>query len=205
MPENPFQLNLFRTPPTQSAPPSLPKAGNASSLGSHPTNEMLEAFSRARLIKVGAPELAARIHVRWNPRMRSTAGMASPARALVTLNPRLCEFGAAELERTLLHELAHLLAHARAGRRRIAPHGPEWKRACTDLGLVDEKRCHNLPLPQRTLARPHLYECPRCKVQVDRVRPFRGKAACLDCCRTHNRGQYDDRFRFRPLPQPKRA
>ena len=68
--------------------------------------------------------------------MRSTAGMAYPRRSLVTLNPRLREFGDEEVDRTLRHELAHLLAHHRAGRRRIAPHGPEWARACRDLGLA---------------------------------------------------------------------
>src|ERR1700687_2873461 len=40
-----------------------------------------------------------------------------------------------EIERTLRHELAHLLAQFRVGRRRIAPHGAEWRRACRDLGI----------------------------------------------------------------------
>src|SRR5207237_3228502 len=42
-----------------------------------------------------------------------------------------------EIERTLRHELAHLLAQWRNGRRRIAPHGSEWSRACRALGLGD--------------------------------------------------------------------
>ena len=64
---------------------------------------------------------------------------------LISLNPRLCEHGADEIDRTLRHELAHLLAQFRAGRRRILPHGAEWREACRDLGIADEKRCHTLP------------------------------------------------------------
>ncbi|MHA3775095.1 SprT family zinc-dependent metalloprotease [Verrucomicrobiota bacterium sgz303538] len=128
--------------------------------------------------------------------MRSTAGLAYPGKALVVMNPRLREFGDAEIDRTLRHELAHLLAHHRAGRRRIAPHGPEWRRACRDLGLADEKRCHDLPLPRRSMTRQHAYQCPSCALIVRRVRPIKRKSACLTCCRAHSGGRYDDRFRL---------
>jgi SprT protein len=149
-----------------------------------------------RQIGVACEELTARVQVRWNPRMRSTAGMAYPARALITLNPRLLTFGNAEIDRTVRHELAHLLAHHRAGRRRIAPHGHEWKAACRDLGLTDESRCHTLPLPRRQMNRPHAYRCPSCGITIRRTPPMRKKAACLACCRMHTRGRYDERFRF---------
>jgi predicted SprT family Zn-dependent metalloprotease len=159
----------------------------------------LERFARELLHGAGYGELARRVHVRWNARMRSTAGMASAAKALVTLNPRLVEFGWPEIDRTLRHELAHLLAHERAGRRRIAPHGREWQRACEALGLADEKRCHDLPLPRRHLSPRHHYRCPICTVVIGRVRPLRRKSACLACCRRHNRGRYDERFRFEKI------
>jgi predicted SprT family Zn-dependent metalloprotease len=102
----------------------------------------------------------------------------------------------AEVDRTLRHELAHLLARCRHGRRAIAAHGPEWRQACIDLGLTDEKRCHELPLPRRRLERKYLYRCRFCKLEVRRVRPFRRAVACLKCCRAYNRGRYDERFRF---------
>lgn len=148
------------------------------------------------LAPLGCADLARRVRVYWNPRMRSTAGMAYPKQAFIKLNPRLREIGDDEVDRTLRHELAHLLAHHRAGRRRIAPHGKEWRRACADLGLADESRCHTLPLPRRTIARRHVYRCPGCHAEVRRVRPFRRATACLACCRAHNGGHYDDRFRF---------
>ena len=56
------------------------------------------------------------------------------------LNPRLKQLPvpqrASEIRRTLRHELAHLVAYVRAGRRRIKPHGEEWKQACKDLGIA---------------------------------------------------------------------
>lgn len=162
----------------------------------------LEKRCRELLCALGCDPLAVRVSVRWNPRMRSTAGMAFAAKALITLNPRLNEFGDEEVDRTLRHELAHLLAHYRAGRRRIAPHGPEWRQACRDLGLDDEKRCHTLPLPRRAIRPKHFYRCPGCGTEVHRVRPFRGKSACLKCCRRHNRGRYDERFRFVRITAP---
>jgi len=163
----------------------------------------VEANARKLLRALHCDDLAKRLSIRWNPRMRSTAGTALVAKALITLNPRLWDFGAAEVDRTLRHELAHLLAHHRAGRRRISPHGPEWKQACHDLGLLDEKRCHTLALPRRELTARHFYRCPACAQEVKRVRPFRRKTACLDCCRQHNRGRYDDRFRFLKIPAAK--
>ncbi|MEP6670000.1 MAG: SprT-like domain-containing protein [Chthoniobacter sp.] len=160
----------------------------------------VEAKARKLLRALQCDDLAKRVCIRWNPRMRSTAGTALVAKALITLNPHLWDFGAAEVDRTLRHELAHLLAHHRAGRRRISPHGPEWQQACRDLGLLDEKRCHTLALPRRELTARHFYRCPACAEEVKRVRPFRRKTACLDCCRRHNRGRYDERFRFLKIP-----
>jgi predicted SprT family Zn-dependent metalloprotease len=162
----------------------------------------LEKIVRDLLRPLGCPEFAARVRVRWNARMRSTAGTAHAGKCLITLNPRLRDFGDAEVDRTLRHELAHLLAHFRAGRRRISPHGREWQQACRDLGLADEKRCHDLPLPRREMTARHFYRCPHCAVVLSRVRPLRGKSACLACCREHNRGHYAERFRFTRINAP---
>jgi predicted SprT family Zn-dependent metalloprotease len=112
------------------------------------------------------------------------------------MNPKLLQFGMEEVDKTLRHELAHLVARARAGRRRIEPHGPEWRQACRDLGLADEKRCHDLPLPRTRQRIRHRYRCPQCRRDYDRVRPFRRAVACFECCRAHSRGTYDERFRL---------
>jgi predicted SprT family Zn-dependent metalloprotease len=188
------QLNFFREltrllRPTAPAPatPALPAEGSDAAL-------IIRA--RSLLAALGCDALAEKVCVIWNPRMRSTAGTAHAGRSLITLNPKLRAFGSDEVDRTLRHELAHLLAHHRAGRRRISAHGPEWRKACRDLGLGDEKRCHALPLPTRTMRPKHFYECPGCRVTVARVRVLRRKSACLACCRQHNGGRYDGRFQF---------
>jgi predicted SprT family Zn-dependent metalloprotease len=102
-----------------------------------------------------------------------------------------------EVERTLRHELAHLLAQWRVGRRRIAPHGEEWRQACRDLGIADEARCHDLPFPAKTYAPRYVYRCPNCKEEFPRVRRIRRAIACLACCRKHNGGDFDPRFRLK--------
>ena len=145
----------------------------------------------------GCRIIAVRVTVAWHPRLSSTAGLARPADVLVLLNPRLKEY-AEEVDRTLRHELAHLIAFVRAKGRRIKAHGPEWKKACVDLGIPGESRCHALPLPRRLITRRHVYRCPRCHFILRRVRPIRARRrlACLDCCKLHARGRYDSRFEF---------
>lgn len=150
----------------------------------------LEVIGGALLRAAGAPALAALLRVEWNPRLRSAAGRAHYNERLISLNPRLHEHGPLEIERTLRHELAHLLAHSRAPRRRISPHGPEWRRACIDVEIPDETRCHTLPFPvQRRRAR-FLYRCPKCGREFPRVRLIRRRLACLACCRTYHGGNF---------------
>jgi predicted SprT family Zn-dependent metalloprotease len=164
----------------------------------------LEAQARALLQSVGALKIVPLVTVVWSARLRTAAGRADFHRNVITLNPLLRAHGDDEVDRTLRHELAHLVAHSRRGRRRIAPHGPEWRQACRDLGIGDEQRCHSLPFPRQTRARPFLYRCPRCAREFPRVRRIRRGVACLACCRRYNRGQYDPQFRLQLVaaPQP---
>lgn len=147
----------------------------------------------------GAGAIAQALCVAWNGRMRSTAGMACYRRRTIFLNPRLCEFGSEEVRRTLLHELAHFLAEFRAGRRKIEPHGAEWRQACGDLGIPGEPRCHSLPLPRSPKTVRYIYQCPCCGHLLRRVRKIRRSLACLACCKKYSGGKYDARFRFLPI------
>jgi len=157
----------------------------------------LEAKARQILSALDAEELANAIHVEWNARLCSAAGRADSRRNLVSLNPRLHDHDAAEIERTLRHELAHLLAQFRAGRRRVPPHGAEWKGACHDLGIADEARCHSLPFPVKQRTRRFLYRCSRCGKDFPRVRRLKRAVACLDCCRKFNGGKFDPKAKLR--------
>ena len=185
-----FFLRFFSqpAPPKSANPTAPPPAGHDSKLG---------ARARELLSAVGASALLPALRVEWNSRMRTAAGRAEYQRKTVSLNPRLHEHGEAEIDRTLRHELAHLVAHLRAGRRRISPHGAEWRQACCDLGIGDERRCHTLPFPTRTRARCLLYRCPKCHADFPRVRRIRRAVACLACCRRYNRGAYDKQFQLR--------
>ncbi|MEP6777975.1 MAG: SprT-like domain-containing protein, partial [Chthoniobacterales bacterium] len=117
----------------------------------------LEKEARRLLLALGGRALARSLRVTWSSRLRSAAGRADFRHKVVSLNPRLKEHGAAEIDRTLRHELAHLLAHFRFGRRRVRPHGAEWQRACADLGIAGESRCHALPFPVTERTRHYLY------------------------------------------------
>jgi SprT protein len=148
------------------------------------------------LFSLGAENLAARLRVGWNDRMRTTVGRADFQHGHIWLNPALQKFGPAEIDRTLRHELAHLLAHSRT-RRRILPHGAQWRKACCDLGIPGERASHTLPLLGRALRRRFVYSCAHCQRHFPRVHRIRHATACLDCCQKFAQGNYDERFRLR--------
>ena len=156
----------------------------------------LQSTARELLRSLGAARIANDLRVEWTSRLKTAAGRADYREKLISLNPRLFEHPS-EIDRTLRHELAHILAQFRAGRRKISPHGDEWRQACVDLGIADEKRCHNLPFPARTYAMRFVYRCPNCRQEFPRVRRMRRAVACLACCRKHNGGEFDPRFRLR--------
>jgi SprT protein len=157
----------------------------------------VEKKARDLLRANGAGQIAKEIRVEWNARLKTCAGRADYRFKLISLNPRLRDHGDAEIDRTLRHELAHLLALFRAGRRPILPHGVEWRKACHDLGIGDEKRCHNLPFPVNERLRRYLYKCPNCRRDFPRVRRIKRAVACLACCLAYNGGEFDARFRLR--------
>ena len=160
----------------------------------------LEETARDLLRANGATRIANKLRVEWNARLKTAAGRADYRLGVISLNPRLVDHPT-ELNRTFLHELAHILAQFRAGRRRPSPHGVEWQQACHDLGIGDEKRCHNLPFPVSKRFRRYLYRCPNCQRDFPRVCPIKRAVACLDCCRAHNGGEFDARFRFKLTTQ----
>jgi SprT protein len=142
------------------------------------------------------PELARKVRVTWNPRMQTTAGRAWWPDRSIELNPKLRECPPEELWRTLKHELAHLVAYERCGRRHIDPHGREWQTACADLGIAGEQPYHTLPFKRRRMKRNHSYFCPHCFSTIHRVKPIRRAVACYNCCRKFNNGAYHDRFKL---------
>jgi SprT protein len=178
-------------------------ASDALALQLRGRDHALEEKSKNLLRELGAAKLAREIRVEWNPRLKTAAGRADFRQKLISLNPLLRDvragmaFNREEIDRTLRHELAHLLAQFRVGRRRIAPHGPEWRQACCDLGIADEARCHILPFATKAYPVRFVYRCPNCREKFPRVRRVRRAIACLACCRKHNGGDFDPRFRLK--------
>ena len=162
-------------------------------------DRQLEHQARELLRTNGAGRIAGQVQVEWNARLTTCAGRADYRKKRISLNPHLRAHGAEEIDRTFRHELAHLLAQFRAGRKRILPHGAEWRQACHDLAIGDEKRCHTLPFPVRQRSRRYLYRCPNCRADFPRVRRIRRAIACLACCRAYSGGRFDARFRLRLL------
>jgi predicted SprT family Zn-dependent metalloprotease len=175
--------------------PTVGIAIEAVGLQSQGRDAKLEKVATDLLCSFGATRIARDLRVEWNARFKTAAGRADYRQKLILLNPRLLEYPA-EIDRTLRHELAHILAQFRAGRRRILAHGAEWRIACCDLGIADEKRCHNLPFPVSERARRFLYKCSNCQREFPRARRLKRAVACLACCRAHNGGEFDLRFRL---------
>ena len=156
----------------------------------------LTAWCKETAMSFGLPQLAKQVSVVWNSRMRTTAGRAWWPARLIELNPKIDLLEPQQTARTLRHELAHLIAYERAGRRKIEPHGVEWRHACTELGIAGEKVCHQLPLPRATQKIRYLYFCPQCQTEIKRVKKIKRAMACYPCCKQFSGGDYDARFRL---------
>ena len=189
---------LFVGPPGVSPGELINESAGKMPAGHTAGTAVLLKTARELLCSLGAKRIATELRVEWNSRLKTAAGRADHRQKLISLNPRLVEHPA-EIDRTLRHELAHILAQFRAGRRRISPHGPHWQQACRDLGIADEKRCHTLPFPTKSYAPRFIYRCPNCRRDFPRVRKIKRTVACLACCRAHNGGEFDVRFRLKLL------
>ncbi len=190
---------LFVGPPGVSPGELINESAGKMPAGHTAGTAVLLKTARELLCSLGAKRIATELRVEWNSRLKTAAGRADHRQKLISLNPRLVEHPA-EIDRTLRHELAHILAQFREkSRRRISPHGPEWQQACRDLGIADEKRCHTLPFPTKSYAPRFIYRCPNCRRDFPRVRKIKRTVACLACCRAHNGGEFDGRFRLKLL------
>ena len=187
---------LFVGPPGVSPGELINESAGKMPAGHTAGTALLRQTARELLRSLGAKRIATEIRVEWNSRLETAAGRADHRQKLISLNPRLVKHPA-EIDRTLRHELAHILAQFRAGRRRISPHGSEWQQACRDLGIAGEKRCHTLPFPAKRYAPRFIYRCPNCRRDFPRVRKIKRTVACLACCRAHNGGEFDVRFRLK--------
>ena len=103
-----------------------------------------------------------------------TAGQANGKKWRIRLNmPMLRQNGVKFLERTPVHEAAHLVVHklygderyrtAKRRVRKIKPHGPEWQGVMRSMGVRNPTRCHSYSTEnvgaRKRRGPKYLYEC----------------------------------------------
>ena len=124
--------------------------------------------------------------VRFDLRGKS-AGMAvfhHRRRPLIRYNRTLLnENGDAFIQRTVPHEVAHLVARELHGPA-IKPHGNEWREIMAFFG-ADSSRCHNFAVPEqgRRRMRYFPYRCGCQEHQLSAIRHHRSLAGVSYLCR----------------------
>lgn len=146
--------------------------------------------------------------LKWSRRLTRAAGTIRCERRLITLSVPLLvepyrEVGAAfeicgvtcasfeeALREILKHEMIHLWLYVQK-----LPHGhtPAFRAKARAIGQPRTR--HNIALPPPTSG--WVYRCAACASELHRRRRFSRPVACAACCKTHNRGKYDERFKLR--------
>ena len=122
-----------------------------------PSGPVLRAIAQRCGQAWEAFDLARRVRIRYNPRMRTTIGQARLTEAVVELNTRLLIEHPEELIETLIHELAHLVVYWRYGH--VRPHGREFL-TLLRAGNLSGKATHELEVGHLR-RRPALRTRPR--------------------------------------------
>ncbi len=116
-----------------------------------------------------------RVRVSFNSRLRSSLGRADFSSATVELNPHLLDRNPAELLPTLVHEVCHLAAGARAG------HGPKWKAMMHACGAPPTV-CHALDTSHlKRRRRLWIWSCKACGEGYPRHHRGARRYRCSDC------------------------
>ncbi len=123
------------------------------------------------------------VHIRFNSKMRSRAGLCKPHQRIVELNPHLLQ-DPKILEEVLIHELCHLAVGLRWPYAQA--HGKKWQALMLRCGF-EPKRCHNLPVTKRRMHRRWEFQC-HCQTHrvstVVRNRILRGARYKCKMCRS---------------------
>ncbi|MDP6635516.1 MAG: SprT-like domain-containing protein [Phycisphaerae bacterium] len=138
-----------------------------------PSGPVLTAIAGRCGLVWDMPDLAERVTIVYNPRLRTTLGRAMLEDNRVELNVHLLRAYPDELLGTLVHELAHLVVRMRYGD--VQPHGVEFKALVRSVGMSAAATHHldteRLNLRQRKYA--YLHRCSECGVMFIARKPRR--------------------------------
>jgi SprT protein len=137
-----------------------------------PSGPVLVAIAERCGVVWDVPDLACRVTIVYNPRLRTTLGRAMLNENRVELNTRLLREYPDELLATLTHELAHLVVRMRY--RQAQPHGREFKALMRSVNL-SAAATHHLDTERLNLRRryAYLHRCSDCGVMFIAGKPRR--------------------------------
>jgi SprT protein len=139
--------------------------------GALPTRQTLLAIAQRCGVAWEMPDLAPKVAIRYNGRLRTSLGWAVLEEGRVDLNTRLLLEHPAELIPTLVHELAHLAIFRRYGR--VSPHGMQFRTFMRAVRL-SAKATHDLPVESLRRRRfLYLHRCTGCGYTFIARRPRR--------------------------------
>lgn len=134
--------------------------------------------------------------LRWNSRLRSAAGRFFPGhRKLWSERPPIIEVASylareenayALIEDTLAHEMIHYWLWVR---RQPYGHTAEFHAKMNSMGV---SRYNTVP---RQRPYKYVYRCSHCEGEFKARRKL-GPLACAKCCKHHNGGRYDARYKL---------
>jgi predicted SprT family Zn-dependent metalloprotease len=136
--------------------------------------------------------------IRWNSRLRSSAGRFTPGKRMMLFSwnlPARIEIAFYLLEEpnaivhirdTLAHEMIHYWLWVR---KRPYGHTEEFVKKMREMGV---SRYNQVP---KKRPYKYIYHCLACFKEYPARRRL-GRLACGSCCRTLNRGRYDESFRL---------
>lgn len=99
----------------------------------------------------------------------------------IELSIHILNLGWAQIQDTILHEIAHALAPSDAN------HGYEWKVMAMKIGARPERCARGVGA---LVEGRYLAKCPRCGYERRMHKRSRVRRACGPCCRRFNRGQF---------------
>lgn len=115
--------------------------------------------------------------------MKRSAGRYNPSKKEIKLSKHLLENHSENVLRTVKHELGHAIADHR-NERKVKPHGREWRKIMSELGVEDPSACHKMQLTDYK----YIVRCsdPDCDVKFGRYRKSKTvkhaeKYVCKEC------------------------